>query len=115
MTQSEKQKALEDLSKCKYGSDFGDWLDDYLPLIKSLLTDERRDWRPIESAPRDGTLILGADIKFRYRAILRFSGREWEEVDRQGQNLGIGFYPTHWEPLLPLPTTADDLKGENYE
>lgn len=58
-------------------------------------------WRPIESAPKDGTWLLVAGKTFRTSAnlmICRWDGRDWESADD-----GYGAYiePTHWQPIMP--------------
>ena len=62
------------------------------------------EWKPIETAPRDGTGIL----------IGRFApGTQWDgrmEVDRVSTTAGFGTFnqwypPTHW---MPLPTPPQD-------
>jgi hypothetical protein len=63
-----------------------------------------RAWRPIETAPKDGTIIYGENGKFGQRGLVHFNSQgEWEMVNGlTNMPIGIGFYPTHWQPL-PTP------------
>jgi len=84
-----------------------------------------REWRPIETAPKDGSLFLGWVAAERWSAVDGGgSGRsaDTSEVDFcQWRNMATGgFYEnmmgqigdaqdiTHWMPL-PAPPSADDL------
>lgn len=61
-------------------------------------------WQPIETAPRDGTIILASNYVFDFVSLGFFnSQREFEAVDYRRQVMGVGFYPTHWQPLPPPP------------
>jgi hypothetical protein len=93
--------------------------------IRALLAakaDAARDaerWLPIESAPKDGTLVLageledcgfvlergGSSIQF-YQNVARYEGGKWQAW---GQN----FQPTHWRPLPPPPAAAPS-EGEAH-
>ena len=56
-------------------------------------------WQPIETAPKDGTVIL----LWNDRCELAFwNGRSWDDGDFH-DDLGHGF--THWQPL-PTPPPA---------
>lgn len=60
------------------------------------------EWQPIETAPKDGTEILGFRESFvwcdKYAAIRFISDtNEWRHVDR-----AVFLNPTHWMPL-PAP------------
>jgi hypothetical protein len=64
-------------------------------------------WGPIETAPKDGTRFLGCDASRRYLALGYFDALgEFDEVDRSGSATGIGFYPTHWQPLPEPPSNT---------
>jgi len=66
----------------------------------------RSGWRPIEEAPRDGTAIFGCNYEMGHRGMVSFNGHEWEMVNGlTNMPMGIGFYPTHWQPL-PTPPEA---------
>lgn len=95
--------------------------------IRALQPDEETGWRPIESAPRDGTEVLiwradcGAMIG-RYAALQDFlSDRECEEMGPEAAEKEDWFggdsinnwrldgseTPTHWQPLPPPPDSQD--------
>lgn len=83
-----------------------------LPALLSLLESQRETWQPIETAPKDSTLIL-----------LHVPTREYdgpqqvgcflppvEEGDKGGWWIADGRYqdhPTHWRPLLSPPDAED--------
>lgn len=77
------------------------------------------DWRPIETAPRDGTWVLLACPKTQLELCVsmgsyyreeeraengRFIGGEWTAPDWDGSVSGY-LEPTHWMPL-PEPPEA---------
>ena len=70
--------------------------------LRRLSTQNTEGWRPIESAPMDGTRILAcnADPKANYTIVGYFRGMQFTD----------GHWPmipvTHWHPLLPPPTLA---------
>ena len=68
-----------------------------------------REWQPIKTAPRDGTIIYGESWKSGQRGLIYFNSEgEWELVN--GMNnlpMGIGFYPTNWMHVPELPSPED--------
>lgn len=56
------------------------------------------DWRSIESAPKDGQIMLWAD----YHAIGFWSDffKNWQTLDGDGTRQ---IEPTHWQPLPEPP------------
>lgn len=73
------------------------------------MTTQSPEWKPIESAPRDGTRFL-AWCPHVGRVIMRINGphRETWAIDPSGR---LGCYPSHWLPL-PLPPTPENA-GES--
>ena len=76
--------------------------------------EQAEGWRPIESAPRDGTKVLAA-----------WAGTDHAEVCECGDE-GRWFYsydgdspterqgePTHWQPYAPPPSAAPALKPDD--
>lgn len=68
-------------------------------------------WRPIETAPRDGTIIMG--FRF-YPVVMKYVGGEWPweaiQLDGLMPFLSNGFFEndeqlTHWMPL-PAPPAS---------
>lgn len=62
------------------------------------------DWQPIETAPKDGTRILGFLISGRTPIIGLF--RYWDDEDEAGfypDNLLVVVPITHWMPLPDPP------------
>jgi len=68
---------------------------------------QQQQWQPIESAPRDGTRILSCRTDFEDRlliyAIVAYENGEWHLQALMGGSLGVGYYPTHWQPLPQPP------------
>jgi hypothetical protein len=69
------------------------------------------DWRPIESAPKDGTEIIawgvmagepGYTSDEKAWTGIRWSKDGWVTTKPQGRYF-VGFHPTHWVPLPPPP------------
>lgn len=61
---------------------------------------EMVEWRPIETAPRDGTPVLviwKAYLPEVVCAVVMWDGDQWREAD------DIVSGPTHWLPLPPAP------------
>lgn len=78
-------------------------------------------WRPIETAPRDGTPLwlvepgesFGLTVAHQYQGMWlhdSFGGDRWEEV-RGG--IAPVRQPTHWMPLPAPPTEVRTLSGES--
>lgn len=55
------------------------------------------NWSTIESAPLDGSVILGCDLINGHVSKVRYKSPEWECVNSNNEGMGIGFYPTHWQ------------------
>ena len=73
------------------------------------------DWRPIETAPKDGKVIVcthpSKTIEYRPRAafwyVARGTGAEgWKSVSNHAW-----LNPTHWMPLPAPPTDSARLSG----
>jgi hypothetical protein len=63
-------------------------------------------WRPIESAPEDGTLLLLGNADEGWTTEARFDSerRGWWEINTHWTDAADGqVYPTHWQPLPPPP------------
>lgn len=79
--------------------------DEKRPLDESILGDLQRTsvkWQPIETAPKDGTVIICLDVK--YREVEFGAWCEWEE-DGFKEAAFLNIYneeheltPTHWAP-----------------
>jgi len=61
-------------------------------------------WQPIETAPKDGTEILGSDGVA--RTSIQWDGEfldRWELAWPGAYAEDVSFYPTHWMPLPDPP------------
>lgn len=69
-------------------------------------TAQAEGWRPISTAPRDGTEVL-ADTSGLGRVVVY-----WDDEESQW-GAGLGYLdrgaPTHWMPLPPPPTSAEGV------
>lgn len=82
------------------------------PATRALLTEaaacirEMVAWRPIETAPRDGTEIIAMIARKRVRLAWYFkpSSRTEGWLDENGRSIT----PTHWLPLPPAPGAEDE-------
>jgi hypothetical protein len=67
-------------------------------------TEGLREWRDIETAPRDGTEILTFSDRIGLgNMVLYWADGYWRE---KANGLGLKYEPTHWQPLPPTPTEA---------
>lgn len=84
---------------------------DDLAACEAALAEEqqRHQWQPIETAPKDGTLILGWDTK-----VMRGKGAAcvmlWARNETTQKHEWMNFWnayrvdgPTHWQPLPQPP------------
>lgn len=85
-------------------------------------TPQQDGWKPIESAPKDGTWILVIGERFMDEDLPAIGLTKWEEAesefwqqtnrktkkliveDRSEWNLQCGISPTHWQPLPHHPS-----------
>lgn len=64
-----------------------------------------REWKTMESAPRDGTRII---LGFDYEAYLfTASSGYWTDHNGGGWVRQCQFQPTHWMPMQPLPAAPE--------
>jgi hypothetical protein len=64
-------------------------------------------WMPIESAPKDGTVVIATDGKAVQESY--FSGTAWRASSRQSE---LWSSPTHWRPLPAPPAALDPRQPE---
>lgn len=99
-TAGEAERELLEVSSIFYKDAGQNLLDRIASLERDLA--QSREWRPIESAPRDGGEILcfarhyGKDVRF----VAIWNGVEWYT------GWGTSIQPTHWKPLDAPPTTG---------
>lgn len=75
------------------------------------------DWQPIETAPKDGTGILGWPIVGRYNedmpAPIAWDDEQWRMIAAEGETAE----PTHWMPLPfapnPCPASPSSTPGSS--
>lgn len=81
------------------------FLSEHYQTIKAALQ-QGDGWRPIESAPKDGTPILVSIFEFNKpdgKCLIvpaYWDGYYWREDGEYGHDL---YQPTHWQPLPPPP------------
>lgn len=59
------------------------------------------EWQPIETAPKDGTEIVGLDASTGTRHVTHYNGGEWHDPDSHYYSEAPDFAPTLWLPLPP--------------
>jgi len=64
---------------------------------------ERARWQPIETAPKDGTIILLADYRYPHRP--EISSGFWENRNWTDGSLELSPL-THWQPLPSPPESS---------
>jgi len=67
------------------------------------------DWQPIETAPKDGTLVLVFEAS-QGVAVACQNGETWYldvpwNAPDLSQDFSMYYAPTHWMPLPPPPTS----------
>lgn len=75
------------------------------------------EWRSIETAPKDGTELLGYDARCEVFYLFRWSkhnhiqiyGWVWQ-LEKFGEEVD-GCDPTHWMPLPPSPSPSPAVEG----
>lgn len=74
-----------------------------------LAAAEAQTWRPMESAPKDGTWFLGWETHYKYPMLAHWKSGDWrwegQEYSLLHTNSYSGYPATHWLPL-PLPPAA---------
>lgn len=86
--------AIADVSDCPGGMD--------VEIYKAMLAaapEYKQLWLPIETAPKDGTLIL-VGLNGRTTEIAKFYDEWW--VD-DGEEYSVFFEPSHWLPNIEAP------------
>lgn len=81
----------------------GGWSDDFVhKATRYTRTDTIQGWQPIETAPKDGTEILGMIAPKVLRLVWWFqrSHMTFGFCDENGKDVIC----THWMPLPPVPT-----------
>jgi hypothetical protein len=76
-----------------------DWAENHLGEIKKTIQQYKKGWRPIETAPKDGTGVLIIDANGTIGVGKYVSQRPygyWEKVDCLG-------CPAYWRPLPEAP------------
>ena len=68
------------------------------------------DWQPIETAPRDGTMIYAINATTRslfigYGYLARYQDGRFGFAMKSGATMPVDPQPTHWMPL-PAPPSA---------
>lgn len=111
MTQTPQQKALQSLDEIAKGTlwDEDKWevIAEHIPVIRQALTQaEEMQWMPIDSAPRDGTVVIVYRTEF--KGYIPRIGEDYYK-DNKWTHSNIYYQPTHW---MPLPSPPTDLKEE---
>jgi hypothetical protein len=74
-----------------------------------------REWRPIETAPKDGNWVLisggtyGCEFspcEFYGARFDRVGMAVWDAGNKQWENGEMHYHPTHWQPMPPPPKEA---------
>lgn len=95
---------------CEFGYRNGSWTDQSMDdTVVYVRFDLARNWRPIETAPKDGTWILvcGIDADGPYVRTARYVVTEDSAMFMNGsQTVGHNFL-THWQPLPAPPVWGE--------
>jgi hypothetical protein len=72
------------------------------------------NWQPIETAPKDGSVIIGWHKKWQELSMIDFDNREKKWMGRFPGFIPFD-QPTHWMPLPPPPNDADQQAELNNQ
>lgn len=71
-------------------------------------------WRPIETAPKDGSLLLFACANWPHSTVLGkpvpIKTGGWFSDERRWDVIGASWTPTHWMPLPASPLTSQEAQ-----
>lgn len=67
------------------------------------------EWKPIETAPKDGTETLGYDAAEQKIFVMHYSKCSWA---RDGDDYDLIVSPTHWMPLPDPPREYQVMEVE---
>jgi hypothetical protein len=70
---------------------------------EGLMSDQKDGWRPIESAPKDGPVLIAEGNGAMCVAVWDRGDDEWMAWGAGDGTLHCIVYPTHWRPLPPPP------------
>ena len=65
-----------------------------------------REWKPIDTAPKDGTIVLFAG-EFDYPNDWRIKMGYWAAYENEWHLFGGSWKPSHWMPLPAPPSNAE--------
>lgn len=84
--------------------------EDYRKTALAVLSKRESGWRPIETAPKDGTFVLTA-LESGYLLVLQYCANNyWRRHVMDDKGL---WNPTHWMPLPNPPTNEiEDQEGK---
>jgi len=71
----------------------------------ALLAADANRWKPIATAPKDRTILLGYDYEGH---LFTASSGYWTETNGGGWVRQCLFQPTHWQPLPAPPPAAKE-------
>lgn len=85
--------------------------------IKENLDAQIPNWNPIETAPKDGTFVIGCEKDRTVRQVsfeknTGFWVYLWKDSD--GDNRSDVFSPTHWMPLPKSPKDKDEIDETHW-
>lgn len=77
-------------------------------LARLAIAESREGWRPIETAPRDGTVIwLANEHSLRVGAWISGRWADWVRAELGG-TCDLHFTPTHWAPVPTPPSPSGE-------
>lgn len=99
--------------ECEICGETGESFEDYRqycwschPQVVLALSDEKQNgWSTIETAPKDGTMILGYEqngiqTPMPMQWVKQYGQHAWDMEERWWDYFGIDYWnPTHWMPL----------------
>lgn len=89
-----------------------DHVREYVQLARAVLdTPAESGWQPIETAPKDGTQIIGFCSKHESIFMTLWEDGHWGLEDWDSQHF-CAHAPTHWMPLPPPPASPRPIPAE---
>lgn len=95
-----------DVKLCPHCGSDGVPADDLLTIAYMAGAMRKARWRPIDTAPKDGTAILGLWADHLPSCVMRWDGVKWTFLFGSSVLLDV-MHPTKWMPITPTKKESE--------